>query len=111
MATNGVAVMGNEVTPVSVIGDAHSGVGSHMFDANDVPNVSEVAKSADTRVVWVQPATLVYTTLVVHTCDSIMCRLFAHNNGYPKNLWTVLGFVFGIWAIAVLILLPRRKKT
>jgi hypothetical protein len=48
--------------------------------------------------------------LVVHICDSIMCRLFAHNNGYPKNLWTVLGFVFGIWAVAVLIVLPRRKS-
>lgn len=55
------------------------------------------------------PATLVRTVLVVHTCDSIMCRLFAHNNGYPKNLWTILGFVFGIWAVAVLILLPRRR--
>ena len=56
------------------------------------------------------PATLVRTVLVVHTCDSIMCRLFAHNNGYPKNLWTVLGFVFGIWAVAVLLILPRRKS-
>ena len=55
------------------------------------------------------PATLLRTILVVHTCDSIMCRLFAHNNGYPKNLWTVLGFVFGIWAVAVLIILPRRR--
>jgi hypothetical protein len=56
------------------------------------------------------PATLVRTVLVVHICDSIMCRLFAHNNGYPKNLWTALGFVFGIWAVAVLIVLPRRKS-
>jgi hypothetical protein len=55
------------------------------------------------------PATLVRTVLVVHTCDAIMCRLFAHNNGYPKNLWTLLGFCFGIWAVAVLILLPNRK--
>jgi len=55
------------------------------------------------------PATLVRTVLVVHTCDSIMCRLFAHNNGYPRNLWTLLGFVFGIWAVAVLIVLPRRR--
>jgi hypothetical protein len=58
----------------------------------------------------IEPATLVYTALVVHTCDSIMCRLFAHNNGYPKNVWTVLGFVFGIWAVAVLIVLPRRSR-
>lgn len=53
-------------------------------------------------------ATLLRTAFVVHTCDSIMCRLFAHNSGYPKNLWTVLGFVFGIWAVAVLIVLPHR---
>ncbi len=53
-------------------------------------------------------ATLLRTAVLVHVCDSIMCRLFAHNNGYPKNLWTVLGFLFGIWAVGVLILLPRR---
>ncbi len=58
----------------------------------------------------IEPAVLVRTVLLVHLCDSIMCRLFAHNNGYPKNLWTVLGFVFGIWAVAVLILLPRRNR-
>ena len=39
-----------------------------------------------------------------------MCRLFAHNNGYPKNLWTVVGFVFGIWAVAALIVMPKREK-
>jgi hypothetical protein len=55
-------------------------------------------------------ATLLRTAAVVHTCDAIMCRLFAHNNGYPKNLWTALGFVFGIWALAVLILLPKRPR-
>jgi hypothetical protein len=54
-------------------------------------------------------ATLLRTALVVHTCDAVMCRLFAHNNGYPKNLWTALGFVFGIWALAVLIILPNRS--
>ena len=57
-----------------------------------------------------EPAVLVRTVLVVHLCDAVMCRLFAHNNGYPKKLWTVLGFVFGIWAVAVLILLPRRSR-
>ena len=55
------------------------------------------------------PTALLRTVLVVHTCDSVMCRLFAHNNGYSKNWWTVLGFVFGIWAVAVLIILPRRR--
>ena len=52
--------------------------------------------------------TLVGTALAVHVCDAIMCRLFAHNNGYPKALWTGLGLVAGLWAVAVLILLPRR---
>jgi hypothetical protein len=54
------------------------------------------------------PATVVGTTLALHTCDAIMCRLVAHNNGHPKTLWTALGFIAGIWAFAVLILLPRR---
>ncbi|HEV7731810.1 MAG TPA: hypothetical protein VGR62_06595 [Candidatus Binatia bacterium] len=52
--------------------------------------------------------TLLGTALGLHICDAIMCRLVAHNNGYPKNLWTLLGFIGGIWAVAVLILLPRR---
>jgi hypothetical protein len=44
----------------------------------------------------------------VNVCNAIMCRLFAHNNGYPKNLWTLLGLLAGVWAVAVLIVLPRR---
>jgi hypothetical protein len=43
-------------------------------------------------------------------CDAIMCRLIAHNNGHPKNLWTLLGLIAGLWAVAVLILLPRRAE-
>ena len=54
------------------------------------------------------PAALVGTALALHVCDAIMCRLFAHNNGYPKGVWTALGLVAGLWAVAVLILLPRR---
>ena len=54
---------------------------------------------------------LLGTALIVHLLDGIMCRLFAYNNGYPKNLWTILGFLFGIWAIATLILLPKREKS
>jgi len=53
-------------------------------------------------------ATLVPTMLVVNTCDAFMCRLFARNNGYPATLWWVIGFVFGIWAVAALILVPKR---
>ena len=53
---------------------------------------------------------LLGTALGLHICDAVMCRLFAHNNGYPKNLWTALGLLGGIWAVALLILLPRRTS-
>jgi len=52
--------------------------------------------------------TLLRTLVVVHACDAVMCRLLAHNNGHQKNLWTVLGFCFGIWALTVLMVLPKR---
>ena len=52
---------------------------------------------------------LLGTALALHICDAILCRLFALNNGYPKNVWTLLGFTAGLWAVAVLILLPRRS--
>ena len=55
--------------------------------------------------------TLLPTMFVVNVCDAIMCRLFAHNNGYPKNLWTVIGLVFGIWAVAALIVMPKREPS
>jgi hypothetical protein len=53
-------------------------------------------------------ATLLPTMFVVNTCDAFMCRLFARNNGYPTKLWWTIGFVFGIWAVAALILVPKR---
>ena len=52
---------------------------------------------------------LLRTALVVHICDAVMCRLLAHNNGHAKNWWTVVGFIFGIWALAVIMVLPSRK--
>ena len=52
--------------------------------------------------------TLVGTSIALHICYAIMCRLIAHNNGYQKTLWTVLGLIAGLWTVAVLILLPRR---
>jgi hypothetical protein len=63
---------------------------------------------------WISPqltgASLLATALVVHICDAVLCRLFAHNNGYSRNLWTALGFVFGMWAVAVLLVLPKRTS-
>ena len=57
----------------------------------------------------IDPGTLLRTLVVVNTCDAVMCYLFAHNNGYSKRFWTVAGFVFGAWAMALLILLTRRE--
>jgi ABC-type transport system involved in cytochrome c biogenesis permease subunit len=55
-------------------------------------------------------AKLVPTMIIINICDAIMCRLFAHNNGYPKNLWTAIGLVFGLWGVMLLIVMPKREK-
>ncbi len=55
------------------------------------------------------PGTLLRTLLVINICNAVMCRLFAHNNGYSKSWWTVAGFILGIWAVATLIMLPSRR--
>lgn len=52
--------------------------------------------------------TLLVTGLAVNICNAIMCRLIARNNGYPPRLWTMLGLVFGIWAVTILLLFPKR---
>jgi hypothetical protein len=74
----------------------------------------DVALGYLTGLRWIDPqmdpATLVRTALVAHTCDAVLCRLFAHNNGYSKNLWTGLGFFFGMWAVALLLVLPKRAR-
>jgi len=54
------------------------------------------------------PATLFGTALALHVCDAIFCRLLASNNGYARNAWTAAGLIAGVWAVGVLILLPRR---
>ena len=53
--------------------------------------------------------TLVATALLVNTCDAFVCRVVARNNGYPPRLWLVLGFVFGVWAVAAVLLAPKRN--
>ncbi|MBI3247973.1 MAG: hypothetical protein HYZ50_15825 [Deltaproteobacteria bacterium] len=53
---------------------------------------------------------LLVTVIVTHCLDSIVCRFFARNNGYRENLWTVLGFCFGIWAVAALLLFPKKQE-
>jgi hypothetical protein len=52
--------------------------------------------------------TLVATGALVNICDGIVCRIVARNNGYSPRLWLGLGFVFGVWAVAALMLAPKR---
>lgn len=58
----------------------------------------------------IDPGTLLRTLAVVHACDAVMCRLLAHNHGYSKPFWTAAGFVFGIWAVALIMVLPARHR-
>lgn len=52
--------------------------------------------------------TVLGTMLVLHVCDAFMCRVIARNNGRPPGAWFVIGLVGGVWAVAVLLLLPSR---
>ncbi len=75
--------------------------------------------SGPTLLAWVSGLALVRsgldvpavlgTSITLQICHAILCRIFAHNNGYPKNLWTLFGALGGVWAVAALILLPRRN--
>ena len=53
--------------------------------------------------------TLLATAFIVNLSNAIVCRLIARNNGRPPRLWFGLGFVFGIWAVAVALLAPKRE--
>ncbi|GIW45525.1 MAG: hypothetical protein KatS3mg077_2807 [Candidatus Binatia bacterium] len=50
------------------------------------------------------------TVLVIQLLDAILCAIFARNNGYRKTRWFVIGFVTGLWAVALLLLLTRRRE-
>jgi hypothetical protein len=57
-------------------------------------------------------AMLVHTVLIVHVCDAVLCRLIATHSGRSRELWTAGGLVLGIWALGILLFLPRpRPKT
>jgi hypothetical protein len=56
----------------------------------------------------IDPTTLLHTTVLVHALDAILCRVLAGHGGRRKNLWTAAGSVFGIWAVALLFLLPEK---
>jgi len=60
----------------------------------------------DPDIAW---PTLLRTALFVHCLDALICRLVAHNSGRLKALWTILGLLFGVWAMAAVLLLPSRR--
>lgn len=53
-------------------------------------------------------SSLVGTAIAVNICNAFMCRVMAGNNGYSRPLWFGLGLTAGVWAVAVVALLPRR---
>ena len=57
------------------------------------------------------PATVAGTALALNVCHAIFCRVLAGNNGYSRNAWTAAGLIAGVWAVGVLILLPRRAAS
>jgi type IV secretory pathway TrbD component len=53
---------------------------------------------------------LLRTTAVVHLLDAILCALIAGHSARSKKIWVPAGFIFGIWALAILFVLPAKKN-
>ena len=49
------------------------------------------------------------TAALVHFLDAILCCVIAKYSGRSKKLWTVAGALCGIWALAVIFLLPEKN--
>lgn len=58
-----------------------------------------------------EPSSLVPTAILVHCLDAALCAVVANHGGRPVLRWTLGGLVFGIWALAVLFLLPEKKNS
>jgi hypothetical protein len=50
------------------------------------------------------------SALAIHICDAVLCRLLAGSAGRPRNNWTVVGFIGGVWAVAWMLLLVRPRR-
>lgn len=57
-----------------------------------------------------EPATLLKTAAMVHLLDAVLCGVVAENSGRRKIPWTIGGLVFGMWALAILFLLPAKQR-
>lgn len=53
---------------------------------------------------------LLHTAALVHFLDGVLCRVIAAHSGRHKDLWTVAGFLLGIWALGTLFLLPAKRQ-
>jgi hypothetical protein len=56
-------------------------------------------------------STLWRTAALVHFLDAILCCVIAKYSGRSKKLWTVAGAICGIWALAVIFLLPEKNDS
>jgi len=69
-----------------------------------------IATASGLALVTVDPApgTVLGTAIAVNVCHAIVCGVIAGNSGYARWPWRALGFIGGVWAVAVLLCLPRR---
>ena len=61
-----------------------------------------IKPAMDASVLW-------RTAALVHFLDAILCCVVAKYGGRSKALWTVAGAICGIWALAVVFLLPEKN--
>lgn len=54
--------------------------------------------------------TLLSTALLLHATDALFCYLIAAQKQRNRALWTLAGFLLGIWALGSLFLLRRDTK-
>lgn len=55
------------------------------------------------------PTALWRTAAFVHFLDAILCCVIAKYSGRSKKLWAMAGAICGIWALAVIFLLPEKS--
>ena len=58
-----------------------------------------------------EPTTLVRTSALVHLLDGILCGVIAGHSGRAKAPWAAAGLICGIWALAILFVLPEKKAS
>ncbi len=61
-----------------------------------------IKPAMDATVLW-------RTAALVHFLDAVLCCVIAKYGGRSKTVWTLAGAICGLWALAVIFLLPERN--